>query len=377
MTSQADRVRELIAASGLTQQEFGTRIGLDTSKLSKSLSGVRRFSSLDLARIAEVADVTVDWLITGEELAFAVAARATAGTARAASVEATRLATLRSDMTFLGHPQPWTPVTAVLIGLTEIAQGEALAAAALEAIRVAGVPFPIGDLPAAIEQVFGADVTVLPLGAGFDGLAVSSTEVKLILASTSTVPARQRFTIAHELGHLLAGDDQELTVDEDVFDANHRRTPGEMRANAFAAAFLMPESVLRRVVGTAGLDETGFARLCFDFGVSPSSLSYRLQNLRLLDAGQAHLWGGMSGARVAALIGAGAAFAGQVSAAGQPRPPGLLVATTYRVYEQGEATLRPYANLVGVDVDVLRASLETSVPGLTDRDPAESGAAAS
>ena len=377
MTSQADRVRELIAASGLTQQEFAVKIGLDNSKLSKSLSGVRRFTSLDLALIGELADVTVDWLITGEEPAFAVAARATGGTARAASAEATRLATLRGDMTFLGHIQPWSPVTASLIGLTEIAQGEELAAAALEAVRVAQVPFPIVDLPAAIENVFGADVTVLPLEAGFDGLAVSSSEVKLILASTSTVPARQRFTIAHELGHLLAGDEQELTVDEDVFDANHRRTPGEMRANAFAAAFLMPESVLRRVVGAAGLDEIGFARLCFDFGVSPSSLSYRLQNLRLLDAGRAETWGGMTGARVAALVGSGAAFAGQVSAAGQPRLPGLLVATTYRVYEQGEATLRPYANLVGVDVDVLRASLETSATELADRDPAELGTAAS
>jgi len=377
MRSQADRVRGLISNSGLTQQEFAAKIGLDNSKLSKSLSGVRRFTSLDLALIGDLTNVTVDWLITGEEPAYAVAARATAGRARTASDEATRLATLRSDMTFLGHPQPWRPVPEPAHGLSDIGQGHELAARALEAVRVAGVAFPIVDLPAAIESVFGADVRILALEEGFDGLATSSPDVKLVVVATSSVPARQRFTLAHELGHLLAGDDQGLTIDEDVFDATHRRTPGETRANAFAAAFLMPESVLRKVVGTTGLDEAGFAQLCVDLGVSPSTLSYRLWNLRLRDAGLAQRWGGLTGAGVAKLVGAADRFAAQVAAAGQPRLPGLLVATTYRVYQDGEATLRPYANLVGVDVKDLREALETPAAGLTDRDSTESGATTS
>ena len=57
-------------------------IGLDDSKLSKSLGGIRRFSSLDLARIAEQCDVTVDWLVTGEEPALAMASRTTTRVAR-------------------------------------------------------------------------------------------------------------------------------------------------------------------------------------------------------------------------------------------------------------------------------------------------------
>lgn len=67
MTSLNDRVRHLIGASGLSQGQFAEAVGLDAPKLSKSLSGVRRFSSLDLARIAEHAGRTVDWLLTGEE----------------------------------------------------------------------------------------------------------------------------------------------------------------------------------------------------------------------------------------------------------------------------------------------------------------------
>ena len=48
-----DRVLSLIEASGLSRRAFAQDIGLDDSKLSKSLSGARRFSSLDLARIAD------------------------------------------------------------------------------------------------------------------------------------------------------------------------------------------------------------------------------------------------------------------------------------------------------------------------------------
>ena len=48
-----DRVLSLIEASGLSRRAFAQEIGLDDSKLSKSLSGARRFSSLDLARIAD------------------------------------------------------------------------------------------------------------------------------------------------------------------------------------------------------------------------------------------------------------------------------------------------------------------------------------
>src|SRR6266511_5081052 len=103
MASTADRVRELIAQSCLSQHEFAEQIGLDDSKLSKSLSGTRRFSSLDLARIAELCKVTVDWLITGEEPPLAVAARTTTGNAAAALAAAKRYSTLRADIASLGY----------------------------------------------------------------------------------------------------------------------------------------------------------------------------------------------------------------------------------------------------------------------------------
>ena len=107
----SERVRELIAQSGSSQGEFAARIGLDNSKLSKSLGGARRFSSLDLARIAASSHVSVDWLLTGQEAPLALAARAEGGSSSEQAVgEAERLSNARSDIAFLGYPQPWQPL---------------------------------------------------------------------------------------------------------------------------------------------------------------------------------------------------------------------------------------------------------------------------
>ena len=38
-----ERVRQLIKEAGLTQTEFGARVGIEKTKLSKSLAGSRRF----------------------------------------------------------------------------------------------------------------------------------------------------------------------------------------------------------------------------------------------------------------------------------------------------------------------------------------------
>jgi Zn-dependent peptidase ImmA (M78 family)/plasmid maintenance system antidote protein VapI len=355
----SDRVRELLRESGLTQRDFAQKIGLDDSKLSKSLSGHRRLSSLDLARIAELCKVSVDWLITGEETPLAVAARATGGSAGVAVQEARRLCTLRADIAELGWRQPWLPVAASPGSGSWATQGEQLARIALDRFREIGVSLAEPDLAALVERAFGADVAVVDLGHGFDGMATSSDAVKLILLSTSMLPNRQRFTLAHELGHLLAGDDQGVHLDRDVFDAAQRRDPGEKRANAFAAAFLMPEDVLRDAVPSTGLTPDAFAALATDLMVTPAPLAFRLRDLRLIDSGTCDRLRRISAATAANMCGRGEELARRVAESSRPRPPGLLVRDAYAAYESGAATLRPYANLIGVDVDALRSALES------------------
>lgn len=358
MATVPERILGLIEASGLSRRAFGERVGLDESKMSKSLSGARRFSSIDLARIAELCKVTVDWLITGEEPPLATAARTTSGNAGTAINAAKRFATLRADMASLGYPQPWQRLSVNVNSGTYADQGRRLANAALARVRQTGMNLG-GDLVAMVESVFGADVAVLDLGDGFDGMATSSTDVKLILLATSRVPARQRFTLAHELGHLLAGDDQDIHLDRDVYDKSQAKDPSEMRANAFASAFLMPEDTLRAAVGSTGLNDRSFAVLACDLAVTPSALAYRLLQLRLIDAGTCDRNKTLTAARACTMTGRGEEFAQLVAEATRPRPPGLLVRDTYAAYESGAATLRPYAQLLGADIDQLRHEIES------------------
>lgn len=365
MPSTQDRVRELIQRSSLSQDAFARRIGLDGPKLSKSLSGARRFSSLDLARISEICEVTVDWLITGEEPEVSYAARTTGGEAKTALRWAEYFATLRTDLTGLGFPQPWPAVGSAGRG-TYQQQGRRLAQWAHARLADKGVPVPYADLPGVIETVFGADVAVVGLDEDFDGLAVSSSTVKLILLATTHLSSRQRFTLAHELGHLVAGDDQDVHLDEDVFDRTRQaKDPSEIRANAFAADFLMPERTLREAAGTTGFSEESFARLSCDLMVTPTALAFRLKELRLIDAGTCDRFRGLTAKDAAGLAGRGEELARLMTESSRPRPPGLLVRDTYAAYEAGAATLRPYARLIGADVEELRASLETQ-HGSTD-----------
>ncbi|MFD5100293.1 TetR family transcriptional regulator C-terminal domain-containing protein [Streptomyces albidochromogenes] len=59
----AARVRRVIDTAGVSQREFARRIVMEPSKLSRSLSGTRRFTMAELARIADTADMDAAWLL--------------------------------------------------------------------------------------------------------------------------------------------------------------------------------------------------------------------------------------------------------------------------------------------------------------------------
>jgi len=356
VASIPDRVRRLIADSGLTNQDFAAKIGLDAPKLSKSLSGARRFTSVDLAEIADLCGTTVDWLVTGDEPRVAIAARTTGGTAGNALAAAATYSTMRTDLVRIGYAQLWQTVSADISRCGYIEGGRRLAAQALARVEEADRSVSADDLPDLVERLFGIDVAIIGLDEDFDGLAVSTDDAKLIVLATSRLPSRQRFTVAHELGHLLAGDDHGVHLDEDIFSPAQRKDPGELRANAFAAAFLMPEPELR--AAGAGISEASFAELACHLGVSPQPLAYRMRELRVIDGGLCDRFSAITAQQAAKIAGCGTEFAQRIVTANTPRPPGLLVRDTYVAYEAGQITLRPYADLLDRDVDQLIDELD-------------------
>lgn len=80
---------------------------------------------------------------------------------------------------------------------------------------------------------------------------------------------RQRFTIAHELGHFLSGHD-DLKIVEEGFDKD---TPKEKEANAFAGELLMPKDFLVDDMRTKNFDIPALAKR---YKVSEQAMSIRL-----------------------------------------------------------------------------------------------------
>nr|WP_238539364.1 ImmA/IrrE family metallo-endopeptidase [Janibacter hoylei] len=148
-----------------------------------------------------------------------------------------------------------------------------------------------------------------------------------------------------------------MHVDEDVFAAGHRES--EQRANAFAAALLMPEAYLREVV-VDSLDDVAFANLVLDLKVSPSALAIRLKRLRLVDGMTQTALQSMTMREAQALADRGAEASAASQLAMQDRPPPTLGRDLYEAYLDGDTTLRPYASLLGTDTESLRASLESA-----------------
>ena len=99
-------------------------------------------------------------------------------------------------------------------------------------------------------------------------------------------PTRQRFTIAHEIGHhmlhtddILHYDDFEKKNDEMYFRADRIRSSQETEANFFAAEILMPTGLIEKCVenGIEYVEDLAEA-----FKVSPEAMRYRLTNLGYL-----------------------------------------------------------------------------------------------
>jgi len=102
---------------------------------------------------------------------------------------------------------------------------------------------------------------------------------------------RQRFTLAHEIGHFFLHKGEEVIVDR-TFRVNLRNSeaakaesPEEIEANYFAAELLMPTRLLLGDLEGKEIDienDAHIRELSSRYEVSPQALSYRLTNLGYL-----------------------------------------------------------------------------------------------
>ncbi len=143
-----------------------------------------------------------------------------------------------------------------------------------------------------IARGLGAEVIRERLGGDVSGLLVRQEGRVIIGVNESHAPARQRFTIAHELGHFVLHEGRPLVVDRARINLRDSRSSlatdlEEIEANSFAAELLMPRTqVLRTFRGLADAGAISHERVIRDlahgFGVSDQAMEYRLVHLGLL-----------------------------------------------------------------------------------------------
>jgi len=151
---------------------------------------------------------------------------------------------------------------------------------------------PVESLKTLIEVVLGIPVVQLSLGEKFAGATVANGPVRGIVVNERGANANvwvRRMTLAHEIAHLLWDPDERLDklrvdnyTDVEGYGA-HQTDVVEIRANAFAVAFLAPPSGVRKIMDATNDKGSGLAAVMTKYGISATAAKYHIKNMTGID----------------------------------------------------------------------------------------------
>lgn len=150
----------------------------------------------------------------------------------------------------------------------------------------------VGEAPVPVDRIAkaeGARIFYQSLEDNVSGFLYRDASQIVIGVNTHHAPVRRNFTTAHELGHLLLHDQEQLHIDHDfrVRLRDDRSSEGideaEREANFFAASLLMPRAFLEADLSGQEyvdlLDDDSLRELARKYGVSTQALAIRLKSL--------------------------------------------------------------------------------------------------
>lgn len=278
-----ERVRKAITRTLVDRSDasIAAEIGMKPDAFSRSMSGGRAFSSLEIARLGDLLREDVHWLITGEPDPYRVvfAARhdydAETGVRHVPgredddkTLEAIRLAYTQAKIWLDSHgTDAGAGDVPGLDSWTGRPNPVALPKDPAQVRALLGPDF-VGTFADRIEEVFGVEV-VRVQGLSTDySFTLAGRRVIVLTAQSNWF--RSNFSLAHELAHLALGH-------HDVTDRNDQ---AELAANRFANELLLPEVDMRSInwetIGTEVL-----ARKVWEWGVSTHVVRIRLSRMDL------------------------------------------------------------------------------------------------
>ncbi|GAA2188700.1 helix-turn-helix domain-containing protein [Micromonospora lupini] len=243
-TTVGEHVRQARLGAGLSQAELGSQLGLDRTMIAKIESGVRRVDALELIRLAAALAVPIDHLL--ERRPAVISRRAELLTEDNDSDVARRsqrleiaLASWLRDVRQLLDAGTLTPAAPLRYEGPVASDEDARTAARwLRDLHSMGTA-PIDSLMDLCERS-GQYVLVSDLPG--EGASLVDGELAVSVVSIEGNPGRRRATAAHELGHLVLGDEyaSDLAV-------HMSRADREGLINAFAAELLLPVAAFQDV----------------------------------------------------------------------------------------------------------------------------------
>lgn len=360
------RIRTLRERAGMQSQELASRLGIDPSAMSNIERGRRSVKTGELMKIAEALSVSPLALLDEDSLParMPVALRRDGQSSSIRGAAYSRLLALSEIHAVLSDAD--LPTTHNLRQAPQVnlgswrADADGLARWASGYLDVQCGAERFSRLARAIEDRLHVDVLVEeyeddPLS----GAAITDRAFPLIFVNSRHPTPRALFTLAHELGHLLIGHNGSIAVDDDFIGD----TPAERQANAFAAAFLMPEDKVDDYIEEFDRGPESLAHMIYGFGVSFESLIFRLHNLRKIDAaGRDRLrevgWQGLLSvigrSELQERLGPEISMRliSRMRMHPAVRPPIWLASRCLTAYRQGVISIRPLAGLFHADPDL-------------------------
>jgi Zn-dependent peptidase ImmA (M78 family)/DNA-binding XRE family transcriptional regulator len=261
------RLRSAREASGLTQAEVAARLGLSRPAVAEIEAGRRGVSGLELDRLAYLFGRDIREFLRpafdAEDVLAAVFRAAPelaeddlAGSLRDAIRLGRELSSLEASLGLPGADvvAPAFPAVVPRNRWDAVQQGER--AAAEERRRLDLGTGPIDDV-AELLTAQGVRAVCIDLPADVSGMTLRLRQAGLlVVVNRAHAWTRRRFAWAHELAHVRLDPD----LLNQVSRGSERDDLREVRANAFAAAFLLPEEGVRQFVGRLGKGEPSRAR---------------------------------------------------------------------------------------------------------------------
>jgi Zn-dependent peptidase ImmA (M78 family) len=147
--------------------------------------------------------------------------------------------------------------------------------------------------PVKVEKIasfLDIKVDFISLGEDISGLLLVENGKGFIGVNVTHSVVRQRFTIAHEIGHfVLHYQDSGLFIDKEYnafrnLNSSTGNDRAEIQANIFAAFLLMPKILLENHIKSRSFDladDLILSKIAKDFEVSVQALAYRIAKLEL------------------------------------------------------------------------------------------------